>query len=75
MIAKHQHNTLYTFEKRTGMTALFSGNELSLIREYARNGKQTAFINRLFDLGIFRGNIQPVLTDCFSNPEVDSPQS
>lgn len=75
MIAKYYQQTLYTFEKRTGMTALFSGNELSLVREYAQNGEQTAFIVRLFDLGIFRGNVQPILADCFSNPEINSPQS
>jgi pyrroloquinoline quinone biosynthesis protein E len=75
MIAKYYHQTLYTFEKRTGMTALFSGNELSLVSQYARDGKQTAFIDRLFDLGIFVGHIQSVLADCFGNPETDSPQS
>jgi len=75
MIAKYHHQTLYTFEKRTGMTALFSGNELSLVREYAQNGKRTPFIDRLFDLGIFKGTIQPLLEDCLNNKETDSPQS
>ncbi|MDL2304189.1 hypothetical protein LJC72_02470 [Bacteroides sp. OttesenSCG-928-D19] len=63
MIAKYYDQTLYTFEKRTGMTALFSGEELSLIRAFVCSGEQTAFINRLFDLGIFRGDVQPLLAD------------
>lgn len=75
MIAKYYGQTLYTFEKRTGMTALFSGEELSLIRAFVCSGEQTAFINRLFDLGIFRGDVQPLLADCFRHAETDSPQS
>lgn len=52
MIAKCEGETLLIFEKRTGMTAVFSGHELELLLGYAKTGDISPFIERLFDLGI-----------------------
>lgn len=52
MIAKKHQGVLRIFEKSTGMTAVFSGQELALLAAYLATGKQTPFIKRLYDLGI-----------------------
>ncbi|WP_163219046.1 radical SAM/SPASM domain-containing protein [Bacteroides sp. 224] len=75
MIAKLHHNQLFTFEKTTGMSAVFSGNELALLQEYTQSGVVTPFIERLFHLGILAGNIIPILSNSFAAGEIHSPQS
>ncbi len=52
MITKYYNNKLYTFEKATGMTGIFSDKELDTLLEYSESGIKTPFIDRLYDLGI-----------------------
>lgn len=52
MIAKKYNNKLYIFEKRTGMTGVFSNDELHSLICYVKNGKKNDFIKRLYRLGI-----------------------
>lgn len=57
MIVQYSGSKLVTFEKRSGMTGIFTGQELELVKIYAEDGIKTPFIERLFDLGIFSGEI------------------
>jgi pyrroloquinoline quinone biosynthesis protein E len=58
VIVKQYNNKLYIFEKKTGMTGIFSGNELEYLVNYAKNnlGQKNEFINRLYNLGILSKN-------------------
>ena len=70
-----------SFEKRTGMTAAFSGDELARLLAWCRAGEPDAFIERLFDLGIFlRRNVpetreeilRAVNESAFAPPELEA---
>lgn len=75
MIARFHHPRLHTFGKITGMTAIFSGEELRRVRDYVCTGRRTAFIDRLFRLGIFDGDARQSLADAFSAGDIYAPHS
>ncbi len=73
MILQYSDDKLVTFEKTTGMTGIFTGNELQLIKNYAKCGEQTPFIDRLYDLGIFCGNASRELHGQLDIPQKPAP--
>lgn len=78
MIAKKQDSKFYIFNKTTGMTAVFSDDELELLKRYCISGVKTDFIKRLCDLGIITSCDYPTrasLLDSIHKGNSDSPQS
>ncbi|MCM1991414.1 radical SAM/SPASM domain-containing protein [Oceanirhabdus seepicola] len=56
MQVKQYNKKLYSFEKRTGMTGIFSFKEKELLVKYAKDGIITPFIDRLYCLGVLSKN-------------------
>lgn len=55
MIFRRSPGRIESFEKKTGMTAVFTGEELRKIDAWAAGGTKTPFISRLFTQGVFFG--------------------
>lgn len=66
MIAKLEEEKLYVFNKSTGITSVFSHNELNILKNYVFFNEKNEFIARLYELGVLEGEdckVQKIITE------------